>query len=303
MGLHDKYTMEEIAANLKNVNEDIVVYGEPWTGGTTPLDASLQCTTANMIGVEGVGAFNDAIRDAIKGSVFDSNVGGWVNSPTNTSVNQATIKSNINGNKFYDPTKQINYVSCHDNNTLYDKLVLTGVSENMISRVDVLAQAIVLTSQGIAFMQAGEEIMRQKINPDGSRNHNSYNSTDEVNSIKWDQKITYLHEYNQYKDLIALRKANESFKLDSRTEVSATYKALTTFGGSKLTGSTIAFELNSEDQKLVVVHNVNSSKIFILRESYKVLFDLAGQFEVGQVITGQFSMEAYSSLILELVTE
>ena len=277
MGLHDKDTMEQIAANLKTVNENIVVYGEPWTGGTTPLSEGLQCTTANMANVEGVGAFNDAIRDAIKGSVFDSNVGGWVNSSTNTSVNAGTIKNNVNGNKFYDPKKQINYVSCHDNNTLYDKLVLTGVDKSIITRVDVLAQAIVLTSQGIAFMQAGEEIMRQKVNADGSLNHNSYNSSDEVNSIKWDQKITYLDEFNQYKELIKIRLENELFKLDSREEVTQCYTALTTFGGSKFSGNTIGYQLKSEEKTLVVIHNVNSDRTFILEGvSYKVVFDLSG---------------------------
>ncbi len=303
MGLHDKDTMEEIAANLKNVNEDIVVYGEPWTGGTTPLSSSVQCVTNNIANVDGVGAFNDAIRDAIKGSVFDSNVGGWINSSTSVATNGSTIKSNINGNKFYDPSKQINYVSCHDNNTLYDKLVLTGVSDSMITQVDVLAQAIVMTSQGMAFMQAGEEIMRQKINEDGSRNHNSYNSSDEVNSIKWDQKVTYLNEYNQYKELISLRRNTDLFRLSTRAEVSAAYKALTTFGGSKLYSTTIAFELNSDVQKLVVIHNVDSDKTFMIDESYKVLFDLTGEHEPGDIITGQTVISAYSTLILELVTE
>lgn len=233
MALHDVTTMQAIEEAVHEVNPKAIVYGEGWTGGTSELPAAQQSTTANVQNLNaktqtnGIAVFNDTIRDAVKGSVFDINDVGFATGANESYANgvlfgviggisQKGFGSNSNGWYTYNPTNVINYVSAHDNNTLWDRIchVYGEKAETLETRMkyNALSAAIVQTSLGIPFMMAGEEMLRAKKNADGTYNENSYNAGDEVNKIRWnllteDSAQTRMMQY--YKGLIAFRKSSK----------------------------------------------------------------------------------------------
>ena len=217
MALHDIETMNKLAENLHdNVNEYITVYGEPWAGGTSPLASNLAASQANMHKYEGYGCFNDQMRDAlIKGGMCGVSETGWI---TNTSnVNISDIEKIIIGIKgkvltsssIYDSYKTVNYVTCHDNYTLYDRIKAAGITdEAKVKNMAMLANSVVLTSQGITFILAGEEFLRTK-----GGDHNSYQSSYAVNQLDYSLKVKHQDMFNNYKALIALKKNGNLFGL------------------------------------------------------------------------------------------
>lgn len=306
MGLHDKTTMENIATATKAVRSDFVVYGEPWNGGTSPLSANIACTSNNIAGLKNVGAFNDKIRDGIKGSVFTAADGAWINSAEISDGDYNDTKSGIAGgvaidssagSVYEDPYRTVNYVSCHDNNTLFDKLTETGVADDIIAQTDVMANAIVLTSQGIAFIHAGEEIMRQKILADGTLDSNSYISDDKVNSIKWDRKVTYLKEFNQYKELISLRKTLGMFNLSAQ-EIKDSLEFLDEIGTTKLTNETIAYKIIKDNKEILIIHNVGTDKDITLDASYTVKIDISSTYATNATVSNTITLKKNTTIIL-----
>jgi pullulanase len=174
--------------------------------------------------MNGVAVFSDDIRDAIKGSVFDNKSTGFASGAKDMAesvkfgIVGAGEHPQINYSKVNyskesyakNPDEVINYVSCHDNHCLYDKLKVSrpDASEEDLIRIDKLANTIVLTSQGIPFLLAGEEMKRTKGGVD-----NSFNKPDSVNQINWDWKYDNRELYAYYKDLIALRKVHPAFRM------------------------------------------------------------------------------------------
>ncbi|MGD9886906.1 MAG: type I pullulanase [Bacilli bacterium] len=238
MALHDVETMNAIVTALKAIDENILIYGEPWNGGSTPLSPSIAADKVNLEDMPNVGAFNDEIRDGIKGSVFTAAEGGFVQGGTLPKIINRTKYGIVGGVAFpgldltdisYQtawhtaPTKTINYVSAHDNNTLYDKLKLstTYAQKQYIDEMQKQANAIVLTSQGVPFLHAGVEFMRSKPAVSGGYDHNSYESPDSVNQLRWDLKAEEINMsvFNYYKGLIALRKAHPAFRMATAQEV------------------------------------------------------------------------------------
>lgn len=202
MAIHDIETMKEVREVLDLVDPTILVYGEGWTGGDSPLPDDQKSTKANTVkyGELQIAAFSDDIRDEVKRSVFDAANGGIdceetikfgiVASTPNDQIDYSKVKNQTKpwANQ---PYQTISYVSAHDNLTLWDKLQSTNPndSEELLLARNKMAAAIVYTSQGIPFMQAGEELARTKLNPDDSFNENSYNSPDSVNLIDWNRKV------------------------------------------------------------------------------------------------------------------
>ncbi len=208
MGVHDVTTMNELAKNLhENVSEYVVVYGEPWTGGTIALTSS-PANQANMGQFKGYGQFNDKMRDSlIKGGLSGVTEKGWVNG------NTSTVNALINGLKgitlanVTDPTKSISYVTCHDNYTLHDRLKAAGATNpDTIKKMAMLANSCVFTSQGISFMLAGEEMLRTK-----GGDSNSYESSYEVNAINYVLKVNNLDMFKNYQKLISLKQQTSIF--------------------------------------------------------------------------------------------
>ena len=210
MALHDIDTMNELTANLVEINPSIAVYGEPWAGGTSPLNGYDSAKQDNASRFEGYGQFNDKMRDAlIKGGLAGPTEKGWVNSTSKTadaSLKQIMggIKGNTTsntGSSMADVERTVNYVTCHDNYTLFDRMIAAGEKDELVAKKQaMLANAIVLTSQATTFMLAGDEFFRTK-----GGDHNSYQSSYEVNELNYELKVDNLKAFENYKKLIALK--------------------------------------------------------------------------------------------------
>lgn len=230
MGIHDTETMTQLAKELKEINPNIIMYGEGWTAGDSPLPVEKRALKENVAKMEGVAVFSDDIRDAIKGHYSDEKDRGFA---TGKPGLEETVKIGIvastahpqvdykkgNNSKFpyaTSPAQIINYVSCHDDLTLTDKLMksMPGADKEDMIKAAKLAQTIVFTSQGTPFMFAGEEIFRNKKGV-----HNSYKSPDSINAIDWNQKKEYKELFEYYKNLIELRKSHPAFRMTDAKDI------------------------------------------------------------------------------------
>ena len=223
--LIDTETIKEIVEEVHKLRPDIILYGEGWPMSTDfTKDGYHMTTQANSQMVPGFSFFNDTIRDALKGGVFESASQGYVQGAIG---HASTIKQCFYGLARWckTPAQTINYASCHDNYTLWDKLQVStkDVAKEDLIKMNNLSAAIYMLSQGTPLMQAGEEMLRTKVNEDGSFNHNSYNASDAVNSIKWGtlEDATYMDVVNYYKGLIAFRKAHAALRLTTAEDVAA----------------------------------------------------------------------------------
>ena len=273
MGIHEKTTMAEIYEELSAIDKNVMVYGEPWTGGTSAVKAG--CTGAVDSGCYGVGAFDDDFRDAIKGAEFGGFNIGQVQSANSDSgiVNGLIGKS---GKNKRNPTEYtglaLHYAECHDNFTLYDKLVYslnvektqsndstgnvakawpTSVSEgqiDLIKKQNKLAAAYIFLSQGTPFINGGQEFMRtKKGDPDSYaadiKGGVFWSEIDEVNAIDLSFKEKYGDVVATYKGLIALRKDYSAFR-DAKTAEAETLSA----------GVTL-YNVTADDGNFTVVFN------------------------------------------------
>jgi len=217
MGLHDVATMQEVESAVHKINPKAIIYGEGWTMGAT-IDGSAQANQSNISqikatngGIGSVAVFNDAIRDGLKGSVFDKTGRGYINGQSGANVRKVIF--GIKGGEAtgtgwrVENAMVINYMSAHDNNTLWDKLLLSNpeASDDQRNKMNNLGAAIIMISRGTPFWQAGEEMLRTK---DGDEN--SYKSSDAINNIDWSVLKEGTREYETfvyYKGLIEMRKA------------------------------------------------------------------------------------------------
>jgi len=224
MGIHDIETMNLISEKLHNDFRSVFIYGEGWTAGDSPLPFEKRALKAHTTQFDRIASFSDDIRDAIKGHWSNVEEKGFVSGKNGM---EESIKFGITGSTFHpeidyskvnysdtswadEPTKCINYVSCHDNNTLYDKLKIScpEASEEDIIKMDILANTIVLTSQGVPFLHAGVEMLRTK-----KMVENSYNVPDSINQIDWSRKKEFSKVVEFYKSLIQLRKHHTAFRM------------------------------------------------------------------------------------------
>jgi len=224
MGLHDIETMNAIRAALDKIDTTIFVYGEGWTAGDSPLPPEKRAVKANASLLNGVAVFNDDLRDGIQGKWDLKTDPGFIcgKAGTEESLKFGIVASTAHpqvdyhkvnySNKPYavKPASTINYVTCHDNLCLWDRINSTcpRATENEKLRMQKLANAIILTSQGVAFLQAGEEVVRTK---HGVRN--AFNSPDSINWIDWSGKSKYADVYSYYRSLIQLRKNHPAFRM------------------------------------------------------------------------------------------
>jgi len=285
MGLHDIETIKTIRRELDKIDPSILIYGEGWTGGWSPLRGEDSAIKQNIVKFEKmqVAAFSDDTRDSVKGHVFNVNERGYVNGKPGLEesikfcVVGATAKEDINYDRVIyshwawanEPYQCINYISAHDNYTLWDKLNMANQESSLERRKNMnkLAAAIVLTSQGIPFFQAGEEFLRTKKNQDGSFNHDSYNAPDSVNSLDWNRVYENRDIVNYYKGLIKLRKKYRVFRMNSSEEIK---KNLTFFerGESFYKENVVAYKIEDNSGKnlcntIVVIFNPNDEEAFI----------------------------------------
>lgn len=237
MGLHDIETMNLVAVELKKINPSIVIYGEPWEGGTSALPIEQQADQANANKLNGVGQFNDQMRDAlIKGGMNSDDRTGWVTNDSTVNKGDVTkIVAGLKGvtdcgsNQISDPNRTVNYVTCHDNYTLYDRIIASGVrstSWQTIQNMAVLANSVVLTSNGTTFMLAGEEFLRTK-----GGDHNSYESSYKVNELNYDLKVSNLDVFEIYQKLVAFKTTCAGLHLEEN-QIAANYEVTTLNDGA-----------------------------------------------------------------------
>ena len=215
MGLHDTETMNAIREALDELEggEKILMYGEGWSIGTNAEPGTVMATQQNMSKLsDRIGAFNDGIRDGIKGSNFNAKEGGYLQGGQGQSKVKSGITAEV-GNWAKLPTQTVTYNSCHDNYTLWDKLVATSGSiedyklrNEKLVEMNKLAAAISITSQGVNFIHAGEEFARTK-----KGDENSYRSSSAVNQLDWERRSDYGDLVQYYAGLIEIRKNFSAF--------------------------------------------------------------------------------------------
>lgn len=274
MALHDIETINEVRSALNEIDSTIIVYGEGWDAGGSALaqnEAALKIYASQM---PGVAMFSDDIRDGVKGSVFNAEEPGFVNGyfsmaervkfgivgatkHSQIDYNLVELAGGSRGPWASEAAQSVNYVSAHDNNTLYDKLLATlpDADEATLEAMQKQANAIVLTAQGVPFLHAGVEMMRTK---DGD--HNSYNASDEVNQIDWSWKSEHKDIFNYYKGLIELRAAHPAFRMSAQEDINANLSFF-----EDVPSGVIAFNLGNNANgdsasDIAVIHNATDSE-------------------------------------------
>lgn len=278
MGLMDQDTVIEILNEIRKIKPDIIIYGEPWTGGVTPIKGVYKGFQKG----KNFAVFNDDFRDAIKGSVFDIKNLGYVQNQSNRETVIKGIKGSID--LFTDsPLETINYVSCHDNHTLFDRLKLSMPDDDLktIIKRDKLAEAIILTSQGIPFILSGEEILRTK-----NGNDNSYNAGDEINKIDWTRKKVFYDVFKYYRDLIDMRKNHPAFRMETKNDILKNIKFYEELGIKLPDDKSIAYIIDgsnagdSWNQITVLINPNTDSRTFNLMDGkWQLKFDENGYSE------------------------
>ena len=322
MGLHDVVTMNKIRAALDEINEDIIMYGEGWqmTDGDKPYypypEMANQSNSANMS--PRISFFNDQIRDAIKGGVFDATATGYLQEPNMSNMTSVLIGAFANANKALGgnwkaqtPEQTVTYDACHDNHTLYDRLIAStyGESEELYSTryEDLIAEnkiaaAIVYTSQGIPFILAGEEFARTKYG-----DHNSYKSSPEINKLDWNRIVDYADLVSYYKGMIQLREAYAPFRDATGTVAN---EMVSYSNPRRLPDGIVAYTINDSTavwKNVAVIFNTadKEQKVTLtgdnLPQDWVILVngEQAGVNSLGEINTGaEITIPAKSSYVL-----
>lgn len=230
MGIHDIETMNEIHDVVSKIDPSIYIYGEGWSAGSCAYPQEKLAMKANARELNGIGAFSDEMRDALRGPFSDDTKGGFL---AGVPGQEESIKFGIAGAISHpqidmtkvnysktawtnEPSQMVAYVSCHDDMCLTDRLraSIPYIGDDELIRLDLLAQTAVFTSQGVPFILAGEEMLRDKKGV-----HNSFRSPDSINRLDWNNLKRYPQVFDYYSGLIYLRKQHPAFRMGSADEV------------------------------------------------------------------------------------
>jgi pullulanase len=272
MGLHDIETMNLIREELHAFDPDIFIYGEGWTAGNTPLPENERALKAHAARLNGIAVFSDDIRDAIRGPWYDNNAPGFMAGERGLkeSIKFGVIASTEHPQINYpavnysdapyaaNPLQTITYVTCHDNPCLWDKIEYTCIDCSKEEMLDLqkFANAIVLTSQGVPLLHAGEEIKRTKFGE-----HNTYNLPDSINQLVWHNKHKYRGVFDYYKDLIQLRKNHPALRMPT-TEMVQQHLRFFEIEQPLLVGFHISDHANGDKWKdILVFYNANAYNV------------------------------------------
>jgi pullulanase len=275
MGIHDIETMNEIRAALDKIDPSIFMYGEGWTASGSPLAEEKRAVKKNAKLLEGIAVFSDDIRDALKGSWMHAEIPGFVSGidsleeSVKFGVVGATEHRQVDYSKLIyskepyvnNPTQIINYVSCHDDMCLVDKLKdakPADATDDELIRFNKLAQTIVFTSQGVPFIYAGEELYRNKKGV-----HNTYQSPDSINQINWDNKTQFKDVFNYYQGLISIRKAHAAFRIPTQ-EMMQKHLVFIDSMAPNVVGYMLKDHVNGEKWKdILVMYNGNRKPVTV----------------------------------------
>jgi len=278
MGLMDLTTMNAIRTQLNLIDPTIIMIGEGWDQAGLPADQ--KADTANSSKMPGIGTFNAVMRDGMKGSVFNDGDIGWISGGF---ANYSGVKTGITGNVIdftgtpisgVQPGQSVNYIESHDNGTFLDRLRLsmgTDIPMKTIAQLDKVGNAMLFVSQGVPFIQAGQEFLRSK-----NFKTNSYNLSDSINSLKWADRITYADNVTYLKNIIALRKAHKAFRMATSSAVSANLKFLSSKPYNQIGFSLNGKALGDKWGTIVVLANsdpYSTSTVTVPAGTYNVVAD------------------------------
>ncbi len=305
VGLIDTETINAVIEEVHKTHPNVIFYGEGWTMSTLMTKEGYTLTTqVNSAQTPQFAFFSDTLRDALKGSVFSNEDQGYVNGGTGRA---GTIASCFIAAPAWskNPTQIVNYASCHDNMTLFDRIVVStpDASREDQIRMNNLAAAVVLTSQGVPFIHAGEEMLRSKPLADGSGfDHNSYNNTDAVNNLKWaDMSSEEYQAVNAYyQGLIAFRQAHPALRMTTRDEIDAHISTLEGMP-TDTNGFLITSGANGEENDLVVIFNPKAEAIPVTLPAGEWSIYIAGQKAGNEALgtaSGTVEVEPISAMVL-----
>lgn len=318
MGLIDQETMTILARELHAIDPTILVYGEPWAAGPTPI----QITNKGQQKSRGFGVFNDDIRDGLRGEVFIPEEKGFLATGTNVHRVKIGILGGVGSGRtetrvaapvagFADvPTECINYIECHDNHTLHDRLeislkgdpTITPEIRERMARLGILA---LMTSQGVPFIHAGQEFSRSKFGHD-----NTYNLGDHVNNIPWTAKECYAHLYAFTREMIRMRRQHPMFRLRTATDVQRAVRFLDSDFGLKIPAGTIAYQVtdvtgtDSWSDALVLLNGSRLPASFPLPDGSWRVFTTDGRLErrrddtTKAMIVGTLDLQPHCGAVL-----
>ena len=276
MGVLDIETMNLARKALEKVNPDIIMYGEGWTGGDSTLPADERALKVNVGKLDGIGVFSDDLRDGVKGHVFYGEEPGFVNGAEDKEndirfgvvgamkhpqVDEEKYSYTPGGFWALEPQDVVNYVSCHDNYTLWDKLTYScpDASEEKKLAMNRLAASIVFTAQGIPFFLQGEEFARTKpIEDIDELAENSFNLPLYTNSLKYGRMSEYAELMEFYKGLIAFRKEHKGLRLATAEEVVNQIHFL-----EDTPKNVVAYTIDTKEETLFIAYNANDEAVDI----------------------------------------
>ena len=310
MGVHDIETMNLISKELHKIKPDILLYGEGWTAGSSPLPDSLRALKKYAYKLDRIAVFSDDIRDGVKGSVFEHEDKGFVSGKPGM---EETIKfgivaackhrqidySKVNYSKAAyssQPWNTITYCECHDNHVLWDKLAISAKHATKSERkeMDKLAMSIVLTSQGISFLHAGTEFLRTKKGVE-----NSFESPDSINAIDWSLKTENKDVFEYLAALIKMRKEHPAFRMTSAKLIEAHLDFINNEEKGIISYLINGANLKDRWKKILVFFNGNNGKrtAILLPGKWKIAIRDNKFMNKSLVEEGEFFLEAFSCSI------
>ncbi len=305
VGLIDTDTINELVTEVHKTHPNVIFYGEGWDMATGITKPNVQMTIQrNAHMVPNFGFFNDTIRDQLKGSVFENTEKGFI---SGGHFDRNELVKAFRGQTDWapNPTQTVNYVSCHDNNTLIDRIVLSTREysrEDQIKMND-LAAAFSILSQGVPFFHAGEEMLRTKPENDGGFDHNSYRAPDSVNAFKWNdlEQEEYAKTLAFYKGLVAFRKAHPALRLTTREAVDAVVTNLDCGNDRVLTFLVDGNVPGESAKEMYFVFNGNNHDVTVTLPKGQwnicICGDQAGTKALGTA-NGEVTVPALSAMVL-----
>ncbi len=300
VGLIDIQTIHQVIKTVHKTHPDVLFYGEGWHMPTELTKPGYELATQSNAGkLPKFAFFNDTFRDLIRGSTFDAAAPGFV---TGDHSSKELLEACFMGAPAWAsaPGQSINYVSCHDNHTLFDRIALAAPEApvEVLARMNRLAAAYTLLSQGVPFFQAGEEMLRTKPSRKNRFDHNSYRSPDRVNSLKWedlDQEL-YQKTVAYYQGLIRFRKAHPSLRLTTQKEVERKVHPIR-YPNPHVT----AFRVEEGNRELMLIFNADTRSVYVpLPEGQwetVIRDDIAGTVSLGTVEAAT-QVSAISAMVL-----
>lgn len=313
MGIHDIETMNEIRAAVDKIDPSIFIYGEGWAASTPQLDQEELAMKANIYKMPRIAAFSDEMRDGLRGGWDDDRKGAFLIGQPGHEMSikfglvgavkhPQVINDSVNYSKepwALQPTQMISYVSCHDDMCLADRLKATmpDATDEERASLHKLAETFVFTSQGVPFIFAGDEMMRDK-----KGIHNSYNSPDSINTIDWRNKTIHHDVFDYVRELITLRKNHPAFRMGDADKVRQ-YMEFLPVEGSNLVAFILKDHANGDSWKNIIVafnSRKEPAKLSIPAGRYTIVCKdgKIKQSGMGQVSGNEIIVPARSAMII-----